>query len=263
MFWIAYVLTGGCVGILAGLFGVGGGIIIVPLLAFLFSVQQFPEAFILHMALGTSLATIIFTSISSFRSHHARGAVLWPVVRRITPGILCGTLLGSWVAAQLSSKFLSVMFMLFIFYVAVRMFFNVRPQPKHTLPGTLGTLGMGAMIGTVSSLVGIGGGSLSVPFLVRSNQPMHSAVGTSAAIGFPIAVAGTIGYVLNGVGVQGLPHGSVGFVYLPALAGIALASMTTAPAGVKMAHALPVTRLKKMFALFLLVMGLRMLIGFM
>lgn len=262
MFWIAYLLTGCCVGILAGLFGVGGGIIIVPLLAMLFSLQQFPEGVIIHMALGTSLATIVFTSISSFRSHHARGAVLWPVVRRITPGILCGTLLGSWVAAQLSSKFLSVMFMLFIFYVAVRMFFNVRPQPRHTLPGTVGTLGMGVLIGGVSSLVGIGGGSLSVPFLVRSNQPMHSAVGTSAAIGFPIAVAGTIGYILNGVGIHGLPGGSVGFVYLPALLGIALASMATAPVGVRMAHSLPVARLKKLFAIFLLIMGLRMLISF-
>jgi len=263
VFWIAYVLTGGCVGVLAGLFGVGGGIIVVPLLAFLFSMQQFPETFIIHMALGTSLATIVFTSISSFRSHHARGAVLWPVVRSITPGILCGTLLGSWVAAQLSSKFLSLMFMLFIFYVAGRMFFDVRPQPKHALPETLGILGMGTLIGGVSSLVGIGGGSLSVPFLVRSNQPMHSAVGTSAAIGFPIAVAGTIGYVLNGIGVQGLPGGTVGFVYLPALAGIALASMATAPVGVRMAHALPVARLKKLFAIFLLIMGVRMLIGFM
>ncbi|MCA1796321.1 MAG: sulfite exporter TauE/SafE family protein [Desulfuromonadaceae bacterium] len=263
MFWVAYLLMGAFVGLLAGLFGVGGGIIIVPLLAFLFSAQQFPEAFIIHMALGTSLATIMFTSVSSFRSHHARGAVLWPVVRSITPGILVGTLLGSWVAAQLSSKFLSLMFMLFIFYVAGRMFFNVRPQPKYTLPGTLGVLGMGTLIGGISSLVGIGGGSLSVPFLVRSNQPMHSAVGTSSAIGFPIALAGTIGYVLNGVTVAGLPAGSVGFVYLPALAGIALASVLTAPAGVRLAHALPVARLKKLFALFLLIMGIRMLLSFM
>jgi len=262
VFWIAYILTGCCVGILAGLFGVGGGIIVVPLLAFLFSMQQFPEAFIIHMALGTSLATIVFTSISSFRSHHARGAVLWPVVRSITPGILCGTLLGSWVAAQLSSKFLSVMFMLFIFYVAARMFFNVRPEPKHGLPGNLGTLGMGTVIGGVSSLVGIGGGSLSVPFLVRSNQPMHSAVGTSSAIGFPIALAGTVGYVLNGLAVAGLPAGSVGFVYLPALAGIAFASVLTAPLGVRLAHTLPVANLKKLFALFLLIMGIRMLFSF-
>ncbi len=262
MFWLMYLLIGAFVGILAGLFGVGGGIVIVPLLALLFSLQQFPDPFIVHMALGTSLATIVFTSISSFRSHHARGAVLWPVVRSITPGILCGTLLGSWVAAQLSSKFLSLLFMLFIFYVAGRMFFNVRPQPKHTLPGTVATLGMGTLIGGVSSLVGIGGGSLSVPFLVRSNQSMHSAVGTSAAIGFPIAVAGTLGYVFNGFGVQGLPGGSVGFVHLPALAGIALASVVTAPVGVKMAHALPVARLKKLFAVFLLIMGIQMLVGF-
>lgn len=262
MFWLMYLLTGAFIGILAGLFGVGGGIIVVPMLAFLFSAQQFPESYILHLALGTSLATIAFTSVSSFRSHHARGAVLWPVVRTITPGILCGTFLGTWVAAQLSSKFLSVMFMLFIFYVATRMFLNVRPQPKHTLPGAVGMFGVGTLIGGISSLVGIGGGSLSVPFLIRSNQPMYSAVGTSAAIGFPIAVAGSIGYLLNGLAAPGLPPWSIGFIYMPALVGIAFASVLTAPLGVRLAHSLPVERLKKLFAVFLLLMGLRMLLGF-
>ncbi len=262
MFWLMYLLTGAFIGILAGLFGVGGGVIAVSMLAFLFSVQQFPEIYILHLALGTSLATIAFTSVSSFRSHHARGAVLWPVVRTLTPGILCGTFLGSWVAAQLSSKFLSVMFMLFIFYVAARMFFNVRPQPKHTLPGAVGIFGMGTVIGGVSSMVGIGGGSLSVPFLIRANQPVHSAVGTSAAIGFPIALAGSVGYLLNGLTVPDLPEWSIGFIYVPALVGIALASVLTAPLGVRLAHSLPVERLKRLFAVFLLIMGIRMLFGF-
>ena len=262
MFWIAYLLTGACVGILAGLFGVGGGVVIVPLLALVFTLQQFPEVYIIHMALGTSLATIAFTSVSSFRSHHARGAVLWPVVRTIAPGILLGTLFGSWVAAQLSSRILSILFMVFIFYVAGRMFFNVKPKPKHSLPGTAGLIGVGSVIGSISSLVGIGGGGLSVPFLVRCNQPIHTAVGTSAAIGFPIAVAGSCGYIINGLQVSSLPDFSLGFIYLPALVGIAVASVLTAPLGVRLAHSLPVERLKKMFALFLLVVGIRMLFGF-
>lgn len=263
MFWLMYLLVGAVVGVIAGLFGVGGGIVIVPMLALIFSVQHFPEVYILHLAMGTSLATIAFTSVSSFCSHHARGAVLWQVVRSITPGILIGTLLGSWLAAQLSSLLLSVFFMLFIFYVAGRMFLNAKPKPKHALPGTAGMLGVGAIIGGVSSLVGVGGGGLSVPFLVRSNQPMHNAVGTSAAMGFPIALAGSCGYILNGMGVADLPDFSLGFIYLPALAGIALVSVLTAPLGARLAHSLPVARLKRLFALFLLIVGIRMLIGFM
>lgn len=262
MVWIAYLFTGAFVGVLAGLFGVGGGVVIVPLLVLLFSLQQFPEIYILHMAVGTSLATIAFTSVSSFRSHHTRGAVLWPVVRSVAPGILCGTFLGAWIAAQLSSRILSVFFMLFIFYVAGRMFLNVKPKPKHSLPGRAGLIGVGAVIGSISSLVGIGGGGLSVPFLVRCNQPIHTAVGTSAAIGFPIAVAGACGYILNGIQVSGLPQLSLGFVYLPALVGIALASVFTAPLGVRLAHSLPVERLKRMFAVFLLIVGIRMLVSF-
>ncbi len=261
IYWLLYLATGAFAGVLAGLLGVGGGLIIVPLLSFVFTAQHMPDAYILHLALGTSLASIMFTSVSSLRAHHARGAVNWQVVKGVSIGILTGTFLGSWVAAQLTTGFLRIFFVAFLYYVALQMLLNIRPKPSRQVPGNGGLFGMGNLIGGVSSLVGIGGGSLSVPFLVWCNLSMHNAVGTSAAIGFPIAVAGAVGYTLNGLAVTDLPSGSLGFVYLPALAGIALASICTAPIGARLAHSLPVTRLKKVFALLLLVMGTRMLMA--
>jgi uncharacterized protein len=260
IYWLLYLATGAFAGVLAGLLGVGGGLVIVPLLTFLFTAQHLPEAYILHLALGTSLASIIFTSVSSLRAHHARGAVNWRVLKGITVGILAGTFFGSWVAASLSTRFLAGFFVVFLFYVALQMLLNIKPQPSRSLPGSGGMLGVGGVIGGISSLVGIGGGSMSVPFLVWCNVPMHHAVGTSAAIGFPIAVAGAAGYLLNGMAVPALPAASLGFIYLPALVGVSLASIFTAPLGVKLAHSLPVAQLKKIFALLLLVMGTRMLV---
>lgn len=260
-YWLLYLATGAFAGVLAGLLGVGGGLIIVPLLTFVFTAQQLPETYILHLALGTSLASIMFTSVSSLRAHHSRGAVNWQVVKGITLGILTGTFCGSWVAAQLSTGFLRIFFVVFLYYVALQMLLNIRPKPSREVPGKGALFAMGNLIGGVSSLVGIGGGSLSVPFLVWCNLSIHNAVGTSAAIGFPIAVAGALGYTLNGLAVADLPPGSLGFVYLPALVGIALASICTAPFGARLAHSLPVTRLKKAFALLLLIMGTKMLAG--
>jgi uncharacterized protein len=260
-YWLLYLLFGALAGLLAGLLGVGGGIIIVPVLTFLFTAQHFPAGFILHLALGTSLASIMFTSVSSLRAHHDRGAVNWPVFRRLTPGILVGTFLGSWVAAQLSTRFLKGFFVLFLYYVALQMLLNVRPVPSRQLPGNLGMIGVGSVIGGISSLVGIGGGTMTVPFLVWCNVALHNAIGTSAAVGFPIALAGAAGYVANGLAARDLPSFSLGFVYLPALIGIAGASVFTAPLGARLAHTLPVLRLKRFFAVFLLLMGTRMLIG--
>ena len=253
-----YLLLGLFAGFLAGLLGVGGGLVIVPVLVFIFSAQHFPEASILHLALGTSLGSIIFTSISSLRAHHAHGAVDWHIVRTITPGIVTGTLLGSVLAAQLSTHFLKVFFVVFLFYVGTQMLLNIKPKPTHKLPGLGGMFAAGNVIGSVSSLVGIGGGTLSVPFMTWCNVKMHQAIGTSAAIGFPIAVAGAAGYVANGLAVKGLPQYSLGFVYLPALAGVVLASMLTAPLGAKLAHKLPVGKLKKIFAILLYTLGVKM-----
>ena len=256
--WLMYASLGAFAGILAGLLGVGGGLIIVPVLTFIFTAQHLPDVHILHLALGTSLASIMFTSISSLRAHNQRGAVDWMVVRRISLGIMAGTFGGSWIAAQLSTRFLKAFFIVFLYYVATQMLLNIKPKPHRQLPGLTAMFGVGGVIGGVSSLVGIGGGSLSVPFLTWCNVAIHRAIGTSAAIGFPIAVAGAVGYVVNGLSAQ-LPPFSLGFVYLPALAGISTASIVTAPIGAKLAHSLPVDKLKKIFALLLIVMGTKLL----
>lgn len=261
IYWLLYLALGGLAGVLAGLLGVGGGLVIVPMLTFLFTAQQMPTQFILHLALGTSLASIIFTSVASLRAHHGKGAVNWQVFRRVTPGILVGTLLGSCVAAQLSTRFLKGFFVVFLYYVALQMLLDVRPHPSRQLPGARGMFGVGSLIGGLSSLVGIGGGSMSVPFLVWCNVSVRNAIGTSAAIGFPIALAGAIGYVANGLAVTTLPPHSLGFVYLPALLGVAAVSMLTAPFGARLAHSLPVAQLKRFFAFLLIAMATKMLTG--
>lgn len=258
-FGLLYLATGVFAGFLAGLLGVGGGLVIVPVLVFIFTAQHFPAGQVMHLALGTSLASIMFTSISSLRAHHAHAAVNWSVVRGITPGIVAGTLAGTVLAAHLSTFFLKVFFVVFLYYVAVQMVLNIKPKPSRELPGAVGMFGAGSMIGGVSSLVGIGGGTLSVPFMTWCNVKLHQAIGTSAAIGFPIAAAGTVGYIANGWGLEALPAYSLGFVYLPALAGLVVASVLTAPFGARLAHRLPVDKLKKFFALLLFVLGTRML----
>lgn len=258
---LVYAAIGGIVGILAGLLGVGGGGVIVPILVFLLPSQGVSQEVIMHIALGTSLATIMFTSISSLKAHHRRGAVEWQVVRRIVAGILIGTFLGSCFAAALSTKFLIVFFALFLLFIAAQILTNRKPKPSRELPGTIGVNVVGAIIGIVASLTGIGGGSLSVPFMIWCNVAIHHAIGTSAAIGLPIAVAGTVGYIFNGWGAAELPEYSIGFVYLPALFGIAAVSVITAPLGAKLAHSLPVGKLKKIFALLLIAIGTKMLLG--
>lgn len=259
---LMYSALGAVAGVLAGLLGIGGGLVIVPLLVFTFSWQHFPDPVIMHLALGTSMASILFTSVSSFWAHHQRGAVQWIVVRRIVPGILVGTFLGSCLAARLSTTFLKGFFAFFLYYVCVQMLLNRKPKPTRQVPSLSGMTGVGGVIGAFSSLVGIGGGTLSVPFMIWCNLTVHQAIGTSAAIGFPIAVAGTLGYIYNGLHVSGLPGYSVGFVYLPALTGLVCASVVTAPLGVRLAHNLPVDRLKRVFALVLFVVATRMAYSF-
>ncbi|MEG6551584.1 sulfite exporter TauE/SafE family protein [Desulfocurvibacter africanus] len=261
MEWLVYLGVGAGAGILAGLLGVGGGVVIVPALVFAFTGLGYPAEHIMHLALGTSLASIMFTSVSSFRAHHKRGAVLWSVVKAITPGIIVGTYAGSYVASMLSTGFLKGFFVAFLYWVSIQMLLNIKPKPKRALPGTPGMFAAGSTIGVVSSLVGIGGGSLSVPFMTLCNIPMHTAVGTSAAIGFPIAVAGAVGYLVNGLSAQGLPPMSIGYISMPALIGVAGMSVLTAPLGAKLAHALPVDKLKKIFALLLIITATRMLVS--
>lgn len=260
-FSLLYLVAGSIAGFLAGLLGVGGGVVIVPILMFIFAAQHFPPDYMMHLAIGTSLASIMFTSVSSLRAHHAHGAVNWGIVKRITPGILLGTLAGTFLVAKLPAGLLKGFFIVFLFYVATQLLLNFKPKPKRQLPGTGGMFVAGGIIGLVSSFVGIGGGALSVPFMTWSNVRMHNAIGTSAAIGFPIAVAGTIGYLLNGLPIKNLPDWSLGFVHLPSLAGLVVASMLIAPFGARAAHKLPVATLKKIFAVFLYIIGTKMLLN--
>jgi len=259
--FVGYLVLGAVAGFFAGLLGVGGGAIMVPVLALMFDAQGFPEQHLMHLALGTSMATIVFTSISSLRAHHGHGAVVWPIVKSIAPGIVVGTLLGAQIAGRVPTKPLAIFFALFIAYVAVQMILNVKPKPSRQLPGKAGMFGVGAFIGGISALVAIGGGSLSVPFMTWCNVKVHHAIGTSAAIGFPIALAGTIGYMVSGYGAGNLPAGSWGFIYLPALAATVIVSMLVAPLGARVAHSLPVPTVKKIFAALLLVLLAKMLHG--
>ena len=260
-YFLIYGCVGAFVGVLAGLLGVGGGLVIVPILVFSFSLQNVSGEIIMHLALGTSLASIIFTSISSFMAHHRRGAVQWAIVKRIVVGILTGTFLGSCFASLLPTDVLKIFFVTFLYFVAYQFLTNKKPKPSRELPGIPGMFAAGNIIGFISSLVGIGGGAVSVPYMVWCNVPVHRAIGTSAAIGLPIAISGTVGFLFNGWENQLLPDYSIGFIYLPALIGIAAVSILTAPLGAKLAHSLPVGKLKKIFALLLIIVGTRMLIS--
>lgn len=261
LLWWTYPLLGAIVGFLAGMLGLGGGLIMVPVLSFIFDAKGFPQQHILHLALGTGVSTILFTSLSSVRSHHLRGAVRWDIVRAIAPGIVIGTLAGAMTAGLISSRMLSIIFTAFVFVVAMNMLFGTKPAPDRNLPGKAGMLLAGAIIGAISSFAALGGAILSVPFMLKCNVRMHEAIGTSAAIGFPIAAAGTLGYVAMGASAP-LPPYSIGFVYLPALSGIVIATMLTAPLGAKIAHRMPAELLRKIFALFAFALAARMLWGF-
>jgi uncharacterized membrane protein YfcA len=239
-------------GYLAGLLGIGGGMLIGPFMTIIMSGQGVAADLAVKMAIATSMATIIFTSISSVRAHHARGAVRWGIVKGLAPGIVIGGAIGSMgIFALLKGTTLALIFAAFISFSATQMFLDKKPKPGRELPGMLGLTGAGGVIGLISGLVGAGGGFISVPFMVACNVAIINAVATSAALGFPIALANAVGYAISGQGLPGLPSWSLGYIWLPALAVIALCSVTTAPLGAKMAHSLPVAKLKRIFALVL------------
>ena len=213
------------------------------------------------MALGTSMATIVFTSIASMRAHHAHGAVRWDIVRSFAPGLVVGTLSGSFLATWVPTRPLAMVFTAIVYYASLQMMLDFKPKPHRQLPGTLGMGVAGLIIGIVSSLVAAGGGFLTIPFMVFCNVVIHHAVGTSAALGFPIAVAGTIGYIVSGMKTPGLPDFSLGYVYLPGFIGVVAVSFLMAPVGAKLAHKLPVKQLKRAFGGFLALLATKMLHG--
>jgi uncharacterized membrane protein YfcA len=260
--WWAYLALGAFVGFFAGLLGIGGGAAMVPVLAFIYAAKGFDAAQVVHLALGTSMATILFTSVSSVRAHHAHGAVNWAAVKRMAPGIIAGTFGGALLASVLDVRLLSIVFTLLIYYISSQMFFGKKPQ-ADALPMTAGGTHLSsALIGVISSLTATGGAALVVAWLVKRGIRIHEAIGTAAAVGWPLAAAGTAGYVLTGLGQHNMPAYSVGFVYLPALAGIVVASMLLAPLGAKLAHRTPGALLKKIFAVLMFVLATKMLISF-
>jgi uncharacterized membrane protein YfcA len=245
------LVIGLCTGFLAGLLGIGGGMLMVPFLTFILTAKGFPADYTVKMAVATSLATICLTSLSSVRAHHQRGAVLWPIVKVLAPGIVLGSIVGAQFAAALPGKLLGILFAIFVAFSATQMFIDRKPKPSRTLPGRVGTFSMGWVIGMLSSLVGAGGAFVSVPFMTWCNVKIHDAVGTSSALGFPIALAGTLGYIWAGQNLPAMPAGSIGFLYLPGLLIISLASVCTAPLGARTAHRMDIRPLKKVFACIL------------
>ena len=239
------VALGAAVGFAAGLLGIGGGMLLVPFLTMIFGYQAFPHEHVVHMAVATSLTTILFTSAASVRAHHLRGVVLWRVAGLLTPGLLVGSWVGPMIGAHLPTIALASLFALFMVTSATQMLLDRKPKAARDLPGPGGMLGAGTAIGTLSGLVGAGGAFASIPFLIWCNVGIQNAVATSAALAFPIALAGTLSNVYYGSGQAGLPPGSLGFIYLPALFAVALASMAIAPLGVRAAHALDVRLLRR------------------
>ena len=247
-------------GFLAGLLGIGGGMLMVPFITFILSAQGVEADLAVKMAIATSMATIIFTSISSVRAQHKRGAVRWDIVKGLAPGIVLGSMIASLgVFALLKGSWLAFFFAGFVSFSATQMLIDKKPKATRTIPGTPGLIGAGSVIGFLSGLVGAGGGFVSVPFMTWCNVAIHSAVATSAALGFPIALANAVGYVIAGQNVQNLPAGAVGYIYLPALLVIASVSVLMAPLGVRAAHALPVKSLKRVFAGLLYMLAAYML----
>jgi len=258
---LTYLLTGAVAGLLAGLLGVGGGLVIVPALAWLLAGHGVPGGHLMHLAVGSSLAAIIPTSVSSLLAHQRRGSVHWPAVRALLPGILAGALGGAWLARQVSSPGLALCFGVFEMLVALQLFFGMKPSAHRGLPGTAGMTVAGVIIGAVSALLGIGGGTLTTPFLLWNGIDIRRAVGTSATCGLPVALAGAAGFAWSGQAVMAGHAWSTGFIYWPAVAGIALASVPLAPLGARLAHHLPRGVLQRAFALFLLSVGIKMLLA--
>jgi uncharacterized protein len=256
---LIYLLMGLFVGFFAGMLGIGGGVILVPLMVMAFGAQDFPADRILHLALGTSLCSIVFTSLSSVYAHQKHGALRWDIVRQSTIGLVIGVLLGTLIADRLASRHLAMFFVAFVYYAATQLFLDIKPRPSRQLPGKAGMSIAGLAVGAISSWVGVGGGVITIPLMSFCNVPLRNAIATSAALGLPIALAGTLGYILTGLGKDHLPPLSLGYVYTPALLGIVVGTFVTVPFGARAAHKMPVRALKRIFAVVLFILASRML----
>ena len=256
-----FLSTGAVAGILAGLLGIGGGLFIVPVLLFLLPFSGIHSEQIMSICIATSLATIVVTSVSSIIAHHKHQAVIWSLFWRLLPGICVGALAGAYVADSVSQLFLKNLFSISVILIAIKMLFKVQLNSFTELPGQSTLFFSGTFIGAISTMIGIGGGALSVPILNYWKTPMANAVATSAACGLPIAIAGTLGFIITGLDQANLPTYSTGFVYWPAVIGITLSSILFAPIGAKFAHKITASLLSRFFAIFLLIVGFNVLLG--
>jgi uncharacterized protein len=255
----AFVALGAIVGFLAGLLGLGGGMTMVPLLTIVFTQQGFAKEHVVHLAVATATATILFTSVASTREHHRHGAVRWDVVARMAPGIVVGSLVGPQIVGGMSTSLLAAFFGVFVAVCATQALLDRKPKPSRELPGRGGLFAVGGGIGLLSSMVGAGGAFMTVPFMAACNVNLRSCVATSAALGLPVAIAGTISFIVAGLHQAGLPAWSVGYVYLPALLAIVVGSVACAPIGARAAHRWPVKALRQGFACILYVLAAYML----
>lgn len=253
--FLLYLLLGACSGLMAGLFGIGGGLLIVPVLIFSFKLQGMSPEVLTHMAVGTSLATMIITSLSSIKAHQKEGAVMWRVFSTLSIGILFGVFLGVYTAVNISGHTLQKLLGVFVILVSVKMLFDIKDRKGANMPGKIVLIGMGAVMSSVSSMFGIGGGVLSVPFLRHISFTMKQSVATSAACGFPIALIGAASNMILGEKNSELPDFATGYVYWPAFLGITLTSVICTQLGAGLAHRLPAEKLQKLFAIFLLIVG--------
>ncbi|MET0067172.1 MAG: sulfite exporter TauE/SafE family protein [Candidatus Thiodiazotropha sp.] len=249
--------AGALAGTAAGLLGIGGGVIIVPVLSLVFEAQGVTPEIIIKVAVGTSLATISLTAVSSIWAHHRRGAVRWPLVRTMTPGVVVGSLLGAWLADLIPGYWLTLGFVAFLILVSMQMAWGPVSAGRG-LPGAGMLRSVSALVGCISALMGIGGGALHVPYLSWCGVPVKQSIATAAAIGLPLALASTLGFVMTGQDEANLPEYSLGYVNLPAFAGVVAASILFAPLGARLAHQLPERVIKRLFAVFLFVLALRM-----
>ena len=258
---LAYLAIGAATGFFAGLLGIGGGTIIVSSLALMFAAQAFPAPYVMHMAIGTSLAAIMAGAWASFRTHHRHRSVDWPAMRAMVPGTLVGVGAGAVLARAMDTAMLKATFLAIMALIIAQMVLNLRPKATRPLPGTLGMTLAGIVTGVSSSLFGGGAAAVGVPFLTWCSMGIHRAIGTVAALGFPVAIAGATAYAIAGYGAAGLPPWSVGFVYVPAFVGISLTSVLVAPFGARLAHKLKGPTLRRIFAVFLVAIGVKVAIS--
>lgn len=258
---VAYLLLGAIAGLIAGIFGLGGGIIIVPTLIFTFTYLNFESSVLTHIAIGTSLASIIFTSLSAIVVHHKRAAIDWSLAIKLSIGMFFGGLLGAYFANLVSGEALQNIFACYALFVAIQMWFVLTPKATYSLPKRLGCSVLGIIIGFVSGLFGIAGGSLVVPILTFYNVTITRAIATSSVTGFPIALSGALGYLITGLEAQNLPENAIGYIYWPAMLGIVLSSTYFAKIGAKLTHGLNPRILKKAFSILMLLVSAKLLLS--